>query len=329
MLPHYILVGFLLLLLYFAFLMLKPFLTALILGVMFGYLLYPLFSKLLNKWNRPHLAASSITTLSVLVFAVPLPWIIRKLVVESRNAYIMIANTDWNFLGDYLAPIGLDPNNFLQDIAGGVRDYFIDATPTIVGSFATGVIGIFLMFFTMYFTFLKGPEWVELVREWLPLNPKQRKELLKQIAEITDGVMYGQVLTSVIQGLLGGIMFWIFDVPNPVFWGVLMTFFAFVPILGTPFVWLPAAAIKYINGSTWDALGILLVGGIVVMNIDNLVRPYLIGTKARVSFPVVLLGVIGGLQFFGLIGLLLGPMILVLLHTVVRFLKESKMALFE
>lgn len=323
---QWVLIVLLLLLLYLSFLILQPFLTYIVLALVLAYLFHPLYRWFAKR--MPHAIAA--TLLLLLVFAlllIPTAYIVTKLVAESISAYNafsgVVAEKGAAILDGLLANVGLTTGQALSAVGVAVRDYFIAAAPVFISSVAATALGLFVMFFLMFFAFTDGERWVEAAREAVPMSAAHKERLFARIGDVTHGVMYGQFLTAAIQGAAGGLMFFIFGIPNAVFWGFIMMILSFVPTLGTPLVWVPAAVIELLAHRYVSGFGILIVGTAIVMNVDNVLRPRLIGGRAKLSTPLVLLGVLGGLQLFGFVGLILGPLILALLQTVLAFFHET------
>lgn len=317
---HYVLIGALLLLLYLAFLILRPYASFLIFGLLLAYLLYPLYRRLRDWTKRPSLAAALMLIAVLIVLILPSGLFISKLVTESVSAYNSFRAV--NVSAGPLAHLGIDLNLIMDQAAAKVKDYFVNAAPSIIGSLADFGLGLFLMFFLLFYAFRDGESWSRLVEESVPLDPEHKHRLFARVGSLTDAVIYGHFLTALIQGSLGGIMFLIFGIPNPLFWGVIMIILAFIPFLGTPLVFIPAGIIALYQNHYVAGLGVLIVGFVIVMNVDNVLRPWLISTRDRLSTLLVVLGVFGGLKIFGFIGLLVGPLILALLQTVIEFFQE-------
>jgi predicted PurR-regulated permease PerM len=130
-------------------------------------------------------------------------------------------------------------------------------------------------------------------------------------------------MTAIIQGLLGALALMIFGVSNWVFWGVIMIIMAFLPLLGTPIIWGPAGIGLIMEGHTGRGIGLLIVGATIVMNVDNFIRPRLVSGRTKVHPVLILIGVLGGLQIFGFIGMLVGPLILALMVALIKFYEEA------
>ena len=322
----WVLIVLLLLLLYLSFLILQPFLTYVVLALVLAYLFHPLYRVFAKR--MPHAIAATLMIILVLVLIfVPATYIVAKLVGESIAAYNSLSGAALGqattLFNDLLGMAGLSSEQALQAIGGAVRDYFVGAAPSLLSSVAATLLGLFVMFFLMFFAFLDGETWVVAAKEAVPMTRSHKERLFARIGSVTHGVVYGQFLTAVIQGAAGGLLFFVFGVPNPVFWGFIMIILSFIPVLGTPLVWVPAAVIELLRHDYVVGFGILLIGTVIMLVVDNVLRPRLIGGRARLSTPLVLLGVLGGLQLFGFIGLILGPLVLALLQTTLAFFHET------
>lgn len=327
---HYVLVGLLLFLLYMGFLLVKPFLTYLVLGVILAYITFPAYCWLREKATAPRSASVLMVFLIILLLVIPSTFLITGLINQTSDAYTRFKSSEFGFDKVFSLPLvnelGFEPRVMADDVAKRVRDYFISQAPDIIGGLAGLLLGLFIMFFMLYYAFVDGERWVQLVKEALPMDKRHKDELFLDVGVITNAVVYGQFLTSVIQGTIGGLMFAIFAIPNPIFWGVIMIILSFIPFLGTPLVWAPVGIFQLVQGHYFSGIGILVIGAILVMNIDNLIKPMLISNKAKLNPLLVLLGVFGGLRLFGFIGILVGPLLLALLVTVIGFFKRDHSA---
>ncbi|MBC8081568.1 MAG: AI-2E family transporter [Hymenobacter sp.] len=181
-------------------------------------------------------------------------------------------------------------------------------------SLATGllhfVVIIGLMLFTLYFMFTQEGSFLKGLRRYLPFRDGTLEELGESLRNNVQANVLGQALISLVQATLTGLTLWIFQVPDAFFWGMISFFLAFVPVLGTPLVWVPAAVFKLTQGATGQGVGILLVGLIVIANIDNLLRIILARRIGDIHPLTTLAGVVLGVNIFGILGLVLGPLLL-------------------
>jgi predicted PurR-regulated permease PerM len=171
-------------------------------------------------------------------------------------------------------------------------------------------IGLVVVMFVVYYILVDGERFVAYIRRAAPLPARQIDFLMREARNGLSAVFVGQIFTSIIQGVLGGIAFWITGLPNPVLWGAVMALFALLPVLGTFMVWIPGAAYLLMQENYAGAIFMMLWGIFVVTILtDNFLRPRLIGNRADIHPMFVLVGVLGGAAVFGFVGLFLGPLI--------------------
>jgi predicted PurR-regulated permease PerM len=148
------------------------------------------------------------------------------------------------------------------------------------------------------------------VQSLSPFSKSVEKDFIQKFKEITGSVIYGYVVVGILQGILTGIGLYVAGVPQALILTILAIFAAMIPIAGAWLVWVPAAIYMILSGNTFAGIGLILYGSLFISWIDNIVRPYLVARKTKISTAVVLIGMIGGLIVFGIIGLILGPLIL-------------------
>jgi len=142
-------------------------------------------------------------------------------------------------------------------------------------------------------------------------------------AEVSRVTVRGTLLVGAIQGLIGGLLFWILGIRAPVFWGVIIAIFSFLPALGTAMVWGPAAIILIARGETWKGIILILAGVLIIGLIDNVLRPVLVGRSTRMPDFLVLIATLGGVTGLGISGFLLGPILAALFLTVWKIFTED------
>lgn len=191
----------------------------------------------------------------------------------------------------------------------------------LLGALST-VIHFFMMLFLLFFLLRDGRQLLGRVVRLVPMEPVRRAELLKLVGDTTRAVVYGTGLTALAQGTLVGVGFAIAGLPAAVVFGVLAAFLALLPVGGAALVWVPAALYLLATGQ-WGWAIFMAVWGSVVSVSDNLLRPLLISSQAPVSILAVFVGVIGGVSAFGLIGLIVGPVLLTFIVALLRYLDEK------
>jgi len=292
------------------------------------YVLFPIYRFILLKTKHPGLSSGLSVVLALLVMILPAVYLVSELVNQVSGAYETL-QADWlQQVGDYLSGITngrVDFKEMLDSTLEQVRQSIVALAPNVLGSLSELLLGLFIMFFVMFYGFREGQSFILYLKNHLPLESNLKDSLFDEVRKITQAVLYGQVLTAVIQGGLGGLALLVFGVPNALFWGAIMIITAFVPLLGTPIVWVPAGVGLILDGSVTRGILLLAFGATVVMNIDNFLRPRLVSSRSNVHPVLILIGVLGGLRVFGFIGMLVGPLILAILVALVKFYEQYYM----
>ena len=164
---------------------------------------------------------------------------------------------------------------------------------------------------------------VDYIKSLLPFPKDVEKKLFQYSEGITSSVLYGQVVIGIIQGIIAGIGFFIFQVPNPLFLTLLAILAGVLPIIGTALIWLPVAIYLFIAGNTFSTIGVLFFG-VISSTVDNIIRPMIVSRKTSIHSSIVLIGMIGGIFMFGIMGLILGPLILSYLLIIIELYRKRK-----
>ena len=198
--------------------------------------------------------------------------------------------------------------------------------PLLASGLLQFVVVIGLMLFTLYFLYMEEERFLRGLRRYLPFREGTLLELGESLRNNVNANVLGQALISLVQAVCTGLLLWVFAVPDAYFWGVVAFFMAFIPVLGTPLVWGPAAIFKFTQGATGQGVGILLIGLVVVMNLDNLLRIGLARRIGNIHPLVTLAGVVLGVELFGILGLVLGPLLLSYFLVLMRvFERENRL----
>jgi predicted PurR-regulated permease PerM len=192
----------------------------------------------------------------------------------------------------------------LTSVLANVLQFFLNL---ILALAATGIF------------YVRGESLLDEVAALVPLPRERSRELFSRLGMVTKAVVKGVGLTCMAQGALAGLGFWIAGIPSALLFGVVMAFTGLIPVVGTAIVWVPAVLYLMLTGKASWGVGLLLWCVLVVGNIDNVLRPLLIGGKAGMPLPLLLVGILGGLFAYGLKGLIIGPLTL----TVLLFVLEE------
>jgi predicted PurR-regulated permease PerM len=229
------------------------------------------------------------------------------------------------------AAIELNPEN-LQRLAASIGKnvglFLSRQLQSIATNLLSFLVHFFLMMLTIYYLFRDGERLKNYISQLLPLPLEQQELVVNKFREMARAVIFGNGLSGIIQGILGGIGFYLFGLGSPILWGTVIAFMAFLPIIGASVVFIPAAIIIFFQGKSGMALGYLAynVGYSAIM--EYFVKPRLIGKGMRMNPLLVFIGVIGGLKLFGILGVIYGPLIMTIFLTLAEIYRlEYKEAL--
>jgi predicted PurR-regulated permease PerM len=298
-------------------------------------MLFPVHNWLVKKTNRPKLSSILICSIILLLLILPSIFFFKTLIQESYIIYITIKQRlATGIIQGCEASICEASKEFfsipevtfqIERASRYITNYVINKGSDLIASIPTIIVNIFLMIFAMYYFLLQGPKLVERIGFYLSMKQKEYAKIITRLREVTKGILYGYVLVAFLQGILGGIGLWVFGVPSPLFWGIVMAFLALIPYLGTGFVWVPSALLLLFNGLSQNSntlifkgVGLFLYGFLVVSSVDNIIRPRIISDKAKIHPAIILVGIFGGLSMFGVFGVIIGPMVLSLAAIIVE-----------
>lgn len=272
----------------------------------------PWFTTLVHKhhWNR-----TLVTTL-LIIFAlvvIVMPFLTLSLMLAGRIQYYSQHSDDiLNLIKkvEELTGIQITSQQNIRSITQQGASFASRLLPSLAGGALDFIVIIGLMFFTFYFMFVQQEAFQKGLQKYLPFKRETQEELGESLKNNVNANVLGQALVCLVQGILTGLTLWIFGVPDAPFWGTVAFFMAFIPVLGTPLVWAPAALIQLSQGNTGQGIGILVVGAVVIINIDNLLRIALAKRMGDIHPLVTLAGIVLGVPIFGILGLVMGPLLL-------------------
>lgn len=323
------LLGLLAIGLYFAYILLRPFVNPLIFAVVFAALFHAPYAFLVRRFNGRETLSALIVLLGVIVLViVPLTFLIIGLIPQMRHSVTSIVA--WlgeghldNIFADHLNPLfnwihteapflELSAESAKAGIVNGARQagqQIIGISAGFVGGTLTFALHFCLFLLALFFFLKDGGMMISRVKYLAPLREEQQERILQNMRRISKSVLVGGFLVAALQGFVGGIGLAIVGIPA-LFWGTAMALAAFVPVVGTGIVWVPAVAFLLFIGSWKSALFLAIWCGLLVTSLDTFLRPFLMKGAAGVPILFLFLAILGGIQAFGIFGLLYGPLIL-------------------
>ena len=335
-----------LLLAYLSFLVVRPFILTILGAFLIAYIFSPLYHRLERRTGRKNVSAFLVILLIFVLLTAPVVFVLSSVASEANLTYlhakafletgafpeqdcaekVSVTCSAIERINVFL--VNPDFQYYFREMLRRVTTFFTNNAERMIVSIPSAVIDFFLMLFIVFFSLRDGKSFFQKLDSIIPLDKKDRNQIFSSIKNMTYGVIYGSILVALLQGLLGGLGFALFGIPSPVLWGVIMGILAFIPMVGPMLVWLPAALFFILDalaaGSSWGiAKGILLIvyGLIFISSVESIVKPIIIGGRAKTHPLIIIVGVLGGIHTFGILGLFLGPLILELLITFIGIIR--------
>ncbi len=323
--------------LYLCWSMIQPFIEVLLWAVVLVIVFYPVHKRIVARIGNPGWAALLSCLIVIVTILVPLTLITFAIVRELRGfAQSLQGNIQsildpqspymgriLELLGRYVDIEQLRSGEFFAARVQNFGSMIAGRTLGFVGGAVGVVVEVFFVIFTMYYMFRDGERLRAALRSMLPLEESKSREILERTREVISASVYGVLVIATIQGVLGGLAFWALGLPSPLLWGVVMIFFSMIPMAGAFVVWVPAAIYLVVTGHVGAAIALTIWGLLVIGSIDNFLRPKLVGEKTRLHELLIFFSVLGGLQVFGVLGLVLGPVVVAITMALLDILRHA------
>lgn len=330
---------------YLLYQILSPFLTPILWAVLVAIIFFPPFQRLRRLMKeRAVFSALTMTFLLVLLIILPFTFLTIALANEVTDFYhwvqemvktgrleayaedfksIPIFHAVLTGLGRFIDFSKVDSPDMLLKNIQQMSTFLLNQTTNILKGLSTFVFGFFFTLLSLYYLFKDGDHLLRRLKEIAPLPSKQRDLLIHRFTQMAQATIYGGILVATVQGILGGLVFWVLGLPSPVFWGTAMAFLSFIPIGGTALIWAPAALILIVQGVYLKGVILLGIGVFGISMVDNFIRPLFISSKTNIHPLLLFFAVLGGIQSFGLVGLVAGPMIATFCLTLIEIYIEG------
>lgn len=325
--------------LYLVWQMLAPYLNAIFLACVLGISGFPIYAALERRWRRPALASLAATLTIMLLIAGPLLFLAVTVAREAQSLYQTLSAASrtqggWNV---WVSNVLQRPLAWLAQSTGmavpnlqaalmarlqGAGNVAMARIGDLFGNLTATLGQAAIMFFALYFFFQAVVHMQAMAIRWVPLPAHRVTELIRVTAETIRANVNGTLIVAAVQGALMGIGFAIVGLPQPWLWGVIGMFSSLVPLVGTSLVWIPAVAYLALSGS-WIRALILLVWCLVVVGVsDNILRPWILRGSMPMNTLLVVLSIFGGIEYFGLAGIIAGPVVFSITAALLRILRE-------
>lgn len=304
-------------------LMVWPFLPAFSWAFALAVAAHPVHAWLRQKLPGRHLPALLCLFLVAVVLLIPGAFLVQRLVDEASHGVVKLRQPQqFERLQALLdshpglaaaynwAAARVDLGNEAGRLTAAVASWTSAFASSLFTGSVRAITQLILMLFALFYFLRDGDLILHNLRKLIPLGEAQVDRVFERISETIHASLYGKVVVASIQGLLGGLMFWLLGLPAPVFWGFIMALLSIVPVLGSFVIWAPAALALALQGSWGKTITLLIWGVLVVHPIDNILFPALVGSTLQLNGLLIFVSVVGGMIAFGPAGIVLGPVTL-------------------
>ncbi len=311
------------------FFLLRPIILSIFSGLLLAFIFAPVYDWVYKRTKSKNLSAWLIMVIVFIAIFLAIWFLTPLLIDQSFKIFQAALQIDFSALLKGFFPKLFTSTQFLNQVSSALSSFILNATNTITSSltnmlinFPTIILQLVVALFTFFFVLRDKDEVMDYLKSLLPFPKEVEKKLFENSSEITKSVIYSHIFIGIIQGLIAGIGFFIFSIPNALFLTILGVVAGILPIVGTPVVWIPVAIYMFIAGNTTAAWGIIIFG-LISSIVENILRPIFVSRMTKMHSAVVLISMIGGVFFFGILGFILGPLIVAYLLIILELYRKK------
>ena len=307
----------------------KPIALSIISGLILAFIFVPVYERLNKIIKNKNISAGLIVFFLTVLIIVPL-WFLTPMVLnQSIKIFISSQNIDYPKIIETIFPSVLGVEEFSREVGSILSSFTTKMTNSVMNSISALILNspiillqLLVVFFTFFFVMRDKERFVAYIKSLLPFSKEIETKFFKSSRDITMSVIYGQFIIGIIQGIIAGIGFFIFGVPNALFLTLIACIAGIFPIIGTTIIWIPVAIYLLVAGNGFDATGVLIFGTLS-STVDNFLRPLIVSKRTKLEPSVIIIGMIGGVFFFGILGLILGPLVLAYLLILLELYRKE------
>lgn len=299
---------------YLSLLLVLPFAQYVLGAILIAFVLFPL-QRRLESYTSPGIAAFGLVVVAIVAFVVPFVIVALAIAGDVVDMLERLETDDLQLaeIEDWIEAetgVEIDIVDQLAGSAEQIGTILLEQTTAWFSALTHALIGLGLMLFLLYYLLKDGDALVAWLREVTPLPDDVQDDLYGELSEVMWAVLAGHVLIAIIEGTIAGLGLFVTGVPNAAFWTFIMVILSLVPLIGAPLVWIPASIYLFVTGEPIMALGLAVYSAIVVGIADDYLRPIVVDQFAEISPAVIILGVLGGIYAFGVMGVFFGPVVI-------------------
>lgn len=307
-----------------------PIIYSIIYGILFAYIFYPLHKFLVKKIKNEFLSALFICIGLILVIVGIFVLTFGIIFREAINFFLFLQKADLVEIFRNILPTFVSSSTVSDTIAGSLNTYVSGLIANYIHNFTAALsdlpmilIQLTVIIFTFFFALKDGKKAIEYLKSLSLFKKETEEKFFKQFRDITSSVLIGHIVVGVIQGLMAGLGYFVFGVPNAILLTVVTVIAAIIPVVGPWLVWVPVDLYLFGTGNTGAGLGLLIYGLVVISWIDNVIRSMIVSRKTQLNTGIIMIGMFGGLFTFGFLGLIIGPLILASVLLLIEMFRKS------
>jgi len=310
---------------------LKPIILTIILALLTAYVVYPLFNKINKYVPEKNTCAVIVIILIILLFFIPLWFLTPLMIKQGFDSYTQLQKINLgNLVTEHLSfipsqqvlsSLSASINNFITQSFNG----FLNELTNLVVNFSDLLLQFTVFIFIFYFAIRDSKQLTDFILKLSPFSESTERELINEFRKITNAIVYGQFLIGLVQGIFLGFGLFALGVNNSLVLTFIAIIASIIPILGSWLVWLPVSIFLFVSGNFVSGIILLLYGALFVSIIDNVLRLFFLSKSSNLNIPMSIIGIIGGLYTFSILGLVLGPLIIAYVMVFINLYKEGKL----
>jgi len=329
--------------------LLLPFFSTIVLAAVVTGLFNPVYRYMVNKFRiKPYLSAFITCSLIFCILFVPIVFFTGILSKEAYDLYMMgkgaVLSGQLNKLFEnsrvvekanmVLSNINIqftitDLNRSISELGKFIGLFLFEQAKMITSNILSFVVNFFFMLLITFFLLMDSKKLIEFITDLSPLPKEQDVKLIQKFKDMSVAVLVVNVLGGIIQGVIGGIVFAAFGLKSPFLWGVLIALVAFLPIIGTGIVFLPAALFLFLKGRIFASVFMVICFAVLFFGVEYVLKPKIVGNRVKMHILLVFLSIIGGMRLFGILGIIYGPLIVTGFLTLVDIYHENYQKMVE
>lgn len=316
----------------------KPFLSPIAWAIVFSIVFYPLYISLVKyiKWKT---VASVLTLLAILIVIFgPFSYLSYVLIQELKSLaeYLQTSSigslqgvlqhpTVKTIVDKVLSILNITSDELNMAISNNIANLGKEVVSRIgagTSNIVTISLNLILMSFSIFFFLRDGPQFLKKMRDYMPFSEEQKDRLVKLVRDIVISTIYGGIVVSIIQGTMAGVAFFLLGISTPVVWGLATSIASFVPLFGAAGIWVPMTIYLFVENEIVKGMILSIVGLFGISLVDNILKPIIVGGRTKMPVLVIFFSILGGIKLFGLIGLVMGPLVLALFVSLIEIFRS-------